>query len=143
MDPRSNRSPAPESAAVTVTAASLSEAYRRIRTEFGADAVILNTRSVTRPSGSGLGIERAVELTVTRGQTVSAPDRRRTTGIDQLVDRLEGEIARLEDKVAFLMEGHRPTTSTQDADDLEHHANPNHVRRPEHGRHVACRTTGS
>jgi len=49
---------------VVITAPSLQTAHRRIREQFGDDAVILSTRTVTRRHELGLGQERGVEVTV-------------------------------------------------------------------------------
>jgi flagellar biosynthesis GTPase FlhF len=99
MDPRRNNTPAPE--AVTVTASTLEEAYRRVRASFGDEAVILETRSVMRPGSQGLRLERMVELTVardTRPTGHAAVD----TGLEQVALRLEEEIVRLEARMAEL-----------------------------------------
>lgn len=50
--------------AAVITAPNLQDAYRRVRREFGGNAVILGTRSVTRRQETGLGREKVVEVLV-------------------------------------------------------------------------------
>ena len=50
--------------AAVITAPNLQDAYRRVRREFGGNAVILGTRSVTRRQETGLGREKLVEVLV-------------------------------------------------------------------------------
>ena len=47
-----------------ISAATLKEAYRRVKQELGDDAVILSSRSVTRRQHQGLGNEKTVEVVV-------------------------------------------------------------------------------
>lgn len=80
---------------VVVAAPSLQTAHRRIRERFGDEAVILNTRSVTRRLEQGLGTERTVEVTVQPPGTARRPQPAPTNG-GELPAELLREIERLE-----------------------------------------------
>lgn len=64
METRRSSSPRDDCGAVKIRAASLQEAYRQVRREYGGDAEILCTRSVARRRGLGTDRDRSVEVTV-------------------------------------------------------------------------------
>lgn len=101
----SNR-PSPDGGPVVIAAPSLQTAHRRIREQYGDEAVILSTRSVARRHELGLGQERGVEVTVQppggrtlrgAGPDLWAPSAPATTG--ELPPELLREIERLENLV--------------------------------------------
>lgn len=64
MSARSSSMLSDSGAPVVVTADTLKEAYRLVRRDYGADAVILGTRTVNQRQELGLGHERRIEVTV-------------------------------------------------------------------------------
>lgn len=67
-----NYRPSADAQTAVVTAPNLKDAYRRVRREFGGNAVILGTRSLTRRQDGGLGRERVVEVIVQGPQGAGA-----------------------------------------------------------------------
>lgn len=59
-----NSKPSADGAPAVVTARTLKAAYKRVRQEYGPDAVILGTRTVNQRQDFGLGHDRRVEVTV-------------------------------------------------------------------------------
>ena len=96
----------PEGGPVVIVAPSLQTAHRRIREQYGDEAVILSTRSVARRHELGLGQERGVEVTVQPPRRTPAhgtgPDSwtpTSTPGTGELPPELMLEIERLESLV--------------------------------------------
>nr|MEE4269888.1 hypothetical protein [Candidatus Krumholzibacteria bacterium] len=56
--------PSADDQPIVVTAPTLKDAYRRIKQTYGDDAVILDSKSISRRQSLGLGHERMVEVTV-------------------------------------------------------------------------------
>lgn len=64
MVSRRNNKRQGDSKPIVIAAPTLKEAYRLIKRDFGKDAVILGSRSVTTRQSLGLGHEKSVEVTV-------------------------------------------------------------------------------
>ncbi len=62
-----------------MTAPNLKEAYRKVRRDFGKDAVILDTRTVKRRHELGLGYEKLIQVTVQEGDAPRMEGLRRPT----------------------------------------------------------------
>ncbi|MCP4572105.1 MAG: hypothetical protein GY838_07095 [bacterium] len=92
METLRNDSPRGDGGTVKVRAASLQEAYRQVRREFGGDAEILGSRSVGRHRGLGPDRDRSVEVTVRVGGADDVTRRGPEAGTEELmreVDRIE------------------------------------------------------
>ncbi|RKZ19712.1 hypothetical protein DRQ50_01470, partial [bacterium] len=89
---------------VAVKAATLQDAYRRVKKDFGDDAVIVGSRTVTRRQDHGLGRDRYVEVMVQAdGQAgVRRPPAKSSTERRDMA----AEVARIEDLAAILEEQH-------------------------------------
>lgn len=104
METRRQSSQGADDGLVAVAAATLQDAFRRVRKDFGADAVIVGSRTVDRRQARGLGRERFVEVMVQSDAGAGAGTRLpRATTID---GDLAGEVARIEDMVAAIEEQH-------------------------------------
>ncbi len=64
MDSRNRTRPLANNQPVVVSAATLKGAYKQVKEEFGDDAIILGSRTVTRRQALGLGHEKVVEVMV-------------------------------------------------------------------------------
>ncbi|MFH2050867.1 MAG: hypothetical protein ABIK96_00185 [bacterium] len=85
---RRNSQPSAADGTVLVTAPNLKDAYRKVRRDFGKDAVILDTRTVKRRHELGLGYEKLIQVTV---QDEGSP---RTAGTDRQIRALPGNARR-------------------------------------------------
>ncbi len=74
MDSRNRTRPLANSQPVVISASTLKGAYKLVKEEFGDDAIILGSRTVTRRQALGLGHEKIVEVMV---QDPVAPTKRR------------------------------------------------------------------
>ncbi len=108
---RNNKRSARQAPAV-VTAPTLKEAYRLVRAEYGANAVILGSRTVHRRDALGLGQQREIEVTVqVPGGATASPARPLTpaygvTDSAEAVDthaEIVGEVSRIEEMVAAIV----------------------------------------
>lgn len=113
MEAHRNSSPRADASRVKVRAASLHEAYRQVRREYGEDAEILGSRSVGSRRGLGRGRDREVEVTVRVGggaPPAADPDdgtgalRHEVQRIEQLVETVIMRQARLRATEAGLRE---------------------------------------
>ncbi|MFN2370536.1 MAG: hypothetical protein ABR506_05195 [Candidatus Krumholzibacteriia bacterium] len=96
----------PSDGVVVVAAPSLQDAYRRIRRDYGDQAEIVDSRTVSRREARGLGRERLVEVTIRlpgarRGPTDGTRPAAVVPGAGAVAE-LEREIARIEALVADL-----------------------------------------
>ena len=94
----------PSDGLVVVAAPSLQDAYRRIKRDYGDQAEVVDTRTVSRREALGLGRERLVEVTIRlpgarRGEHPAA-SLARNADLDDLVT----EVERIEKLVAELAE---------------------------------------
>ncbi len=64
MDSRNRTRPLANSQPVVISASTLKGAYKLVKEEFGDDAIILGSRSVTRRQALGLGHEKIIEVMV-------------------------------------------------------------------------------
>lgn len=67
MDSRRKPRPSADGQPIVVSAPTLKEAYRKVKSELGEDAVILSSRNVTLRQSQGLGSERTVEVIAQTG----------------------------------------------------------------------------
>ncbi len=99
-----------DSQPVVISAPTLKGAYKLIKQQFGDEAVILGSRSVTRRQPLGLGHEKLVEVMVQDPGGFSAgqgqPGRVESKMITQEATKLEmvSEVERIEDLVATIAE---------------------------------------
>lgn len=96
MEFHRNGSRPTDGGSVVVTGSSLSEAFKRVRKEFGPEAVISDSRSRLRRKSSGWGTEKVVEVVVesprSAGSRQSGPD----FPAGDLTDEIRHEVERLE-----------------------------------------------
>ena len=113
MVSRNRTRPSADQVPVVISAPSLKEAYRQIKQEYGDDAVILNSRTVTHRQSLGLGNEKVVEVTVNPpGQPLPSseglPGMSGTTtssaATPPLPGEIEAEVERIEDLVKAIQE---------------------------------------
>lgn len=101
----------PSDGLVVVAAPSLQDAYRRIKRDYGDQAEVVDTRTVSRREALGLGRERLVEVTIrlpgARRSEHPAASVARSADLDDLVT----EIERIEKLVAELAEARPAATA--------------------------------
>lgn len=115
MDSRRSNKPSASFDPAVVTAPTLKEAYKRVRSKYGANAVILGSRSVTRRQALGLGREKLVEVLVQKSETRGTatlgrptPPQATTQPISRdaaPTDTLTSEIAKEVDRIEALVRG--------------------------------------
>lgn len=104
-------SPQGDGGLATVLAPTLQDAYRRVKKDFGHDAVIVGSRTVERRQG--LGRQRAVEVTVQTDAGAAVAARRSAPA--ESGEGLAVEVARIESLVASLEEQHARIMSDRPA----------------------------
>ena len=104
MDSRAPTAPPPGDGTVAVVAATLQEAYRRVKMQYGAGAVILGSRTGTRRQSRRLGVSRHVEVLVQTGAPVPAAERSAVASAS--ARGLAAEVARIEALVGAIEEEH-------------------------------------
>ena len=88
--------PPADGRSTVVTGSSLSEAFKRVRQEFGSEAVISGSRSRSRRKSSGWGTEQIVEVMVeTPGNSCSPQPDAGSSAVD-LTGEIRHEVERLE-----------------------------------------------
>ena len=114
METPTRNSPPPSDGIVAVAAVTLQEAYRRVKREYGDEAVIVGSRSVSRREDRGLGQSRFVEVLVQTGNpvpvTTPVAGGRAPAGLAAEVERIEDLVAAIEKEHARLRSIHRSTT---------------------------------
>lgn len=113
VSPRKPR-PSVDDQPMVVTAPTLKEAYRRIKSEFGEDAVILNSRTINQRQSLGLGNQKMVEVTVqppgthpSAGRTQVSPLGASTTQPetkDNYSSEISREVERIEELVTAIQD---------------------------------------
>jgi len=82
-----------------VTGPTLSEAFKRVRQEFGPEAVISGSRTRSRPKGNGSETEKIFEVMVETGDPLSwgtDTDEEHLTNEENLTEEIRQEVERLE-----------------------------------------------
>jgi hypothetical protein len=119
MEFHRNSTPPADGRSTVVTGPSLSEAFKRVRQEFGPEAVISGSRTRSRRKSSGWGTEKVVEVLVeTPGSPCLPPQGLGSQAVD-LTGEIRYEVDRLEQMVGDICRtGIDPTED-------EHHASGN------------------
>jgi hypothetical protein len=92
---RNNTLPADDATAV-VTGSSLSEAFKRVRQEFGPEAVIAGSRSRSRRKSQGWGTDTVVEVLVETSGTTGRPLRPTCESPSDLTREIRYQVERME-----------------------------------------------
>ncbi len=96
MEFHRNSTPPVDGGTAVVTGPTLSEAFKRVRQEFGPEAVISGSRTRSRRKGKGLETEKVFEVLVETGNPLS----RETDSYDEdLTEEIRREVERLEQMV--------------------------------------------
>ena len=116
MEFHRNSTPPADERSTVVTGPSLSEAFKRVRQEFGPEAVISGSRTRSRRKSSGWGTEKVVEVLVeTPGAPCSQPRGFGSQAVD-LTGEIRHEVERLEQMVEDICRtGNNPTENEQHA----------------------------
>jgi len=93
MEFHRNSTPLAERGTSVVTGPTLSEAFKRVRQEFGSEAVISGSRTRSRPKGNGSETEKVFEVLVETGDPLS---RETDTNEENLTEEIRQEVERLE-----------------------------------------------
>lgn len=93
MEFHRNSTPPADGRSTVVTGPSLSEAFKRVRQEFGPDAVISGSRTVSRRKSSGWGSQQMIEVLV---ETPGSLPKSVGSGPEDLTEEIRDEVERLE-----------------------------------------------
>ena len=104
MEFHRNNTPQADDRWAVVTGPTLSETFKRVRREFGPEAVISGSRSRTRRRDHGYGTEQVVEVTVDRNGNMDTPRGESAATIDDMTTRIRYEVERLERLVEDISE---------------------------------------
>jgi hypothetical protein len=96
MEFHRNSTPPVDPGTSVVTGPTLSEAFKRVRQEFGPEAVISGSRTRSRPKGNGSETEKVFEVLVETGDPLS---RGTDTNEENLTEEIRQEVERLEKMV--------------------------------------------
>ncbi|MBU1071990.1 hypothetical protein KKG45_01950, partial [bacterium] len=107
----------PETSMHKVTGPTLREALHNARREYGEQACIVDTRTVTRRDGTGLGSTRLIEVSVTRPGAVAAaaPAETREETRSDYTRAIAAEVERIEDLIDALRAGQNGRAGTDKA----------------------------
>ena len=93
MEFHRNSTPPADGGTSVVTGPTLSEAFKRVRQEFGPEAVISGSRTRSRRKSNGWGTEKVIEVLVETGQPLS---RETESDVEGLTVEIREEMERLE-----------------------------------------------
>jgi len=111
MEFHRNRTPSVDGRTTVVTGPTLSEAFRRVRQEFGPDAVIAGSRTRSRRRSSGWGSDSVVEVLV-ETSPVPLPLGRDTEILPgELTEEVKRQVERVERLVEDICQGGPPVQS--------------------------------
>ncbi len=110
MEFHRNSTPPVDGKTTVVTGATLSEAFKNVRREFGPEAVISGSRSRSRRKSNGWGTEQVIEVMVESGD---APPRGTEQFTGDLTGEIRYEIERLERMVEDICQTPVPETEKE------------------------------
>jgi len=105
-----NNTPRGENKTTVVTGSSLSDAYRKVRLEFGPDAVISGSRSRTRRKDNGWGSEQVIDVMVEKPGSARLVGEETTDARGHVTSQIKYEVERLEKMVEEIIKADAPAT---------------------------------
>lgn len=91
-----NNTPQADERWAVVTGPSLSETFKKVKKEYGSEAVISGSRTRSRRCEHGFGTEQVVEVMVERSGSIEASRPESAATVDDMTTRIRYEVERLE-----------------------------------------------